>query len=244
MKKKEIPRLLASIALALLGIAFLFIVLGLSYNENLIISGVICFGSSPILFIIAGILGYKWKEELEEIHGIKWLYIIIPNLLLIVITEDHKEELKDDLTPGADAFELVYETVGVTFEFPQEQDLALSSMVLYQLTKRILQNAAVMINVSEREVDCYQNRDQQMLYFLDRSCPTGVSQQLYENLENILKRIYEVLAACQCVKGCEKCVIPFESNFLMPNVDTRDTFRKDEILALLRRFLGENGTTE
>ena len=85
MKKKEIPRLLASIALALLGIAFLFIVLGLSYNENLIISGVICFGSSPILFIIAGILGYKWKEELEEIHGIKWLYIIIPNLLLIVI---------------------------------------------------------------------------------------------------------------------------------------------------------------
>ena len=85
MKKKDIPRLLGSIALALLGIAFLFIVLGLSYNENLIISGVICFGSSPILFIIAGILGYKWKEELEEIHGIKWLYIIIPNLLLIVI---------------------------------------------------------------------------------------------------------------------------------------------------------------
>jgi len=141
-------------------------------------------------------------------------------------------------------FELNYETKGLLIEFAPVQNEPLNQMVLYQLAMILLQNARVMINVSENEVDCFQHHERRMLYFLDRSCPTGVSQQLYENIEEILLKTYQVLTACVCKGGCEKCSIPLESNFLQPNFNSNDIYRKEELLALLRRCLHESGSLE
>ena len=160
------------------------------------------------------------------------------------ILEDQSELLESEKALKGRTFELNFEIRGVIFEFPQDIELPLSFMVLYQLSKVILQNATLMINISENEVDPFQNKGKRMLYFLDRSCPTGVSQQLYENVEDILNRTYHTLKACPCIKGCDKCSIPVESNFLMPNFDTHDRFRKEEMLTILRRFLHESGSVE
>ena len=137
---------------------------------------------------------------------------------------------------------LDFETKGLTLEFGSDQDPPLSDTVLYQLSKIIIQNAAIFINISENEVDCFQNHEKRILYFLDRSCPTGVSQQVYENLELILEKTYQILAACPCTYGCDKCSVPVESNYLMPNFDSDDIYRKKEILTILRRFLYEGGS--
>ena len=158
------------------------------------------------------------------------------------ILESLKEVPDAEIIPEKGVFELNFETRGLTLEFPPDQPLSL--MVLYQLSKIILQNATVLINIDEREVDCYQNKEKKLLYFLDRSCPTGVSQQIYENLERILKKTYQILAACPCKKGCDKCSIPFKSSYLMPNFDSQDKFRKEEMIAVLRRVLRESGSIE
>ena len=141
-------------------------------------------------------------------------------------------------------FNLEFDTRGLTLEIDSSQLLRLSQSVLYQLSKILLRNAAVMINVSENEVDCYQNLDWKMLYFLDRSCPTGVCQQLYENIEAILKKTYQVLASCSCDGGCDKCSIPIESNYLIPQFQSEDRYNKDEMLEVLRRCLHESLPTK
>ncbi len=158
------------------------------------------------------------------------------------VLKNHTEALDKEQDPNKSqtTFELRFETRGVMLEFPSNQEFPLSPMVLYQLSKVMLQNAAVLINISEKEVDCFQNYEKKLLYFLDRSCPTGVSQQLFEHLERILEKTYRVLAACPCLKGCDKCAIPVESNYLMPNFDSKDIYRKTEMLTILRRILDEN----
>jgi len=160
------------------------------------------------------------------------------------ILENNQPILEEELDPNKnqDTFVLNFETKGLTLDFNLSPDMEVSQMVLYQLSKIILQNAAVLINISEKEVDCFQNHADRMLYFLDRSCPTGVSQQLYENLESILEKTYQILADCPCSDGCNKCAVPAESSYLMPNFNnTEDIYRKKEILTLLRRFLHESG---
>jgi ATP-dependent helicase YprA (DUF1998 family) len=107
-----------------------------------------------------------------------------------------------------------------------------------------LNNATLLINIADKEVDCYQESAKKLLYFLDRGCPTGVSQQLYENIEILLKKTYQILAACPCTGGCDKCSIPVESNYLNPNIHSTDRYRKEEMLTLLRRCLHESGLIE
>ncbi|HUX99405.1 MAG TPA: DEAD/DEAH box helicase [Candidatus Deferrimicrobium sp.] len=162
------------------------------------------------------------------------------------MTEDQGEIPDPEVDPSRyqDNFILTFETRGLTLEFPLSQEKAMSQMVLYQLSKIILQNAALMINISEKEVDCYQNYEKKMISFLDRSCPTGVSQQLYENMEAILKKTYQVLASCSCQRGCGKCAIPVESNYLMPHLTSTDIYRKKEMLSILRRYLHESRSLE
>ncbi len=134
-------------------------------------------------------------------------------------------------------FELNFTTRGLMLELPLNPEKPLSESVLYQLAQLMLKNAMVLINISEHEVDCYQDILENRVYFLDRSCPTGVSQQLYAHAEVILRKTYQVLAACPCEHGCEKCAIPVEANYLMPNFQSVDLYRKQELLTLLREVL-------
>lgn len=160
------------------------------------------------------------------------------------ITDKNEEISEPPVNPNLNGeyFMLDFNTIGLLIELPSDKEFSISSLVLYQLSKMILRNAAVLINVSENEIDCYQEMSKKMLYFLDRSCPTGASQQLFENFESILKKTYQVLAACPCEEGCDKCSIPVESTYLMPNFQSSDRYRKKEMLEMLKRCLNESGS--
>ena len=186
----------------------------------------------------------KFKETLEfKIRLANFKVQVKPESLQnFKVTKNVVNEVPEKIVhPNPwEIFNLEFDTKGLTLEIDSSQPLRLSQSVLYQLSKILLRNAAVMINVSESEVDCFQNLDRKMLYFLDRSCPTGVCQQLYENVEAILKKTYQVLASCPCDGGCDKCSIPLESNYLMPHFQSEDRYNKDEMLELLRRCLHES----
>ncbi|MBW1932600.1 MAG: DEAD/DEAH box helicase [Candidatus Helarchaeota archaeon] len=162
------------------------------------------------------------------------------------LRENNREVLVHEEHPpkGRALFSFKYETKGVLLEFLASPLPPLSHMVLYQLSKIVLRNAMRMLNVSEGEVDCLQTPELRTFYFLDRSCPTGVSQQLYENIERLLERTYQILSACPCPRGCENCAIPVESSFLQPNFSSTDIYRKQELLTLLRRCLYESRALE
>ncbi len=135
------------------------------------------------------------------------------------------------------SFELNFTTKGVLLEFSLSQTKEMSESVLYQLAKLMLKVAVLLVNVSENEVDCFQDFCSHRLYFLDRSGPTGVSQQLYTHMEAILRKTYQILVTCPCENGCEKCAIPLQGNYLMPNFQSNDPYRKKELLTLLREVL-------
>ncbi|MBD3230823.1 MAG: DEAD/DEAH box helicase [Candidatus Lokiarchaeota archaeon] len=131
---------------------------------------------------------------------------------------------------------LEFNTKGVAMELTvrENNELNLSESILYQLSKIILRNAAIMINISENEVDCYQEPDRKTLYFLDRAGPTGLSKQLFEHFLNILKMTKRILLSCDCTEnGCDRCCIPIESTYLMPNLRSNDTYRKNEMIKIL-----------
>jgi ATP-dependent helicase YprA (DUF1998 family) len=161
--------------------------------------------------------------------------IITPYYELLDTEEDPGEYLGN--------YVLDFKTRGLVLKFSDDSEDPPSRMALYQLSKVLLKTAVLLIDISEGEVDCYQNHDQGLCYFLDRSCPTGVSEQLYEKLEFLLRKTQQIVENCGCERGCDRCVIPVESNFLNPNVGSEDPYRKDELLSLLKRCLGESGNS-
>lgn len=133
-------------------------------------------------------------------------------------------------------FKVEFETRGLIIDLNFEHDRIknMDEFTLYQLAKILLRNAVLLINVSESEVDCYQEQNKNLIYYLDRGGPTGISMQLFEKFESIWKKTRTILESCDCpTGGCSKCSIPIRASYLMPNLLSGDIFRKNEILEIL-----------
>ncbi|MFW9878295.1 MAG: helicase-related protein, partial [Candidatus Thorarchaeota archaeon] len=172
---------------------------------------------------------------------------VLPELIQNFRIENNLRKIDQSIDPKqfGDEFILNFETTGLLIEFNFIDDGLLDGSVLYQLSSIFLANAVFLININQNEVDHFQEYDRKFIYFLDRAGPTGVSKQIFEHFEYILEETMRILESCGCYsEGCDKCCIPIQSNYLMPNYSSDDKYRRHEMIDLLKRCLNESSSIE